>query len=36
MRIPEYFKKEETPKHKLSKYLEFDKTQFNCYLCDEK
>ena len=35
MRIPEYFKKEETPKHKLSEYLEYQDSDFKYLLCDK-
>ena len=34
MRKPEYFKKEETKKHKLSEYLDFQDSDFKYLLCD--
>lgn len=34
MRKPEYFKKEESPKHRLSEYLEYQDSDFKYMLCD--
>ena len=34
MSKPEYFKKEESPKHRLSEYLEYQDSDFKYMLCD--
>lgn len=36
MREPEYFKKEDIKKHKLSEYLQFETSDFKHMLCDEE